>query len=90
MASAPSRSEVLHLCRSLLRVARVFSDYNIREYTKRRTVDGFRLNQSLTDPEKVYVAFEEGKAQLEVAKRQAAVYSLYTPKTKSIMDIKLQ
>ncbi|KAJ4713131.1 LYR motif-containing protein [Melia azedarach] len=46
---APTRAEILGLYRSLIRVAREFRDYNIREYTKRRTVDGFRENQKLTD-----------------------------------------
>ncbi|XP_071723290.1 uncharacterized protein [Rutidosis leptorrhynchoides] len=86
---AATRSEVLSLFRSLLRTARQFSDYNIREYAKRRTVDGFRANRSLTDPNSVQAAFAEGKNQLEIAKRQALVYSLYTPKVKSVMEIQL-
>ncbi|XAR65517.1 hypothetical protein NMG60_11009663 [Bertholletia excelsa] len=84
----PGRSEVLALFRSLLRTAREFSDYNIREYAKRRTIDAFRLNKDLSDPSAVSAAFSDGKSQLEVAKRQAVVYSLYAPKAKSIMEIK--
>ncbi|XP_030940423.1 LYR motif-containing protein 4 [Quercus lobata] len=84
----PTRSEVLFLFRSLLRTARQFSDYNIREYTKRRTIDGFRQNRTLSDPDSIASAFSHGEAQLEVAKRQAVVYSLYAPKVKSIMDLK--
>ncbi|XP_050257974.1 uncharacterized protein LOC126703104 [Quercus robur] len=84
----PTRSEVLFLFRSLLRTARQFSDYNIREYTKRRTIDGFRQNRTLSDPDSIALAFSHGEAQLEVAKRQAVVYSLYAPKVKSIMDLK--
>ncbi|KAK5777094.1 uncharacterized protein LOC108479670 [Gossypium arboreum] len=86
--AGPTRTEVLQLYRSLLRVARQFSDYNIREYSKRRTIDAFRDNKNLTDPSQLSAAFSDGKAQLEVAKRQALVYSLYAPKVKSIMDIK--
>ncbi|XVF50033.1 hypothetical protein PTKIN_Ptkin04bG0062800 [Pterospermum kingtungense] len=86
--AAPTRAEVLQLYRSLLRVARQFCDYNIREYTKRRTFDAFRDNKSLTDPSKLSAAVSDGKAQLEVAKRQVLVYSMYAPKVKSIMDIK--
>ncbi|XP_039035436.1 uncharacterized protein LOC120171888 [Hibiscus syriacus] len=44
------RSEVIQLYRSLLRVGRQFSDYNIREYSKRRTMDAFRDKKNLTDP----------------------------------------
>ncbi|KAI3673371.1 hypothetical protein L6452_39489 [Arctium lappa] len=84
----PSRAEIISLFRSLLRSAREFPDYNIREYTKRRTIDSFRDNKSLSDPSSIAAAFTDGKSQLQVAKRQAVVYSLYAPKVKSIMDIK--
>lgn len=87
--ATPSRSEVLSLFRSLLRAARQFPDYNIREYTKRRTIDAFRENQTLSDASSISSAYAGGKAQLEVAKRQALVYSLYAPKAKSIMDVNL-
>lgn len=84
----PAKSEVLGLFRSLLRTARQFTDYNIREYIKRRTVDGFRMNRTLSDPDAIASAFSDGTAQLEVAKRQVIIYSLYAPKVKSIMDVK--
>ncbi|CAN6574677.1 unnamed protein product [Malus baccata var. baccata] len=84
---ASSRAEVLTMFRSFLRVARKFTDYNIREYTKRRTVDGFRQNRNLSDPSAISSAFSDGKVQLEVANRQALVYSLYAPKLKSVMEV---
>ncbi|CAN0870889.1 LYR motif-containing protein 4 [Linum grandiflorum] len=87
---ASTRAEILFLYRSLLRTARQFSDYNIREYAKRRTVDGFRQNQGLTDPVSISAAYSDGKSQLEVAKRQALVYSLYAPKIKSVMETDLK
>ncbi|WCJ34344.1 LYR family of Fe/S cluster biogenesis protein [Euphorbia peplus] len=82
-----SKGEILTLYRSLLRTARQFCDYNIREYTKRRTVDAFRQNRSLSEPSAISAAFSDGKAQLEVAKRQMIVYSLYAPKIKSVMEV---
>ncbi|XP_019167093.1 PREDICTED: LYR motif-containing protein 4-like [Ipomoea nil] len=87
MAST-SRLHVLSLFRSLLRTARDFSDYNIREYTKRRTVDAFRQNKALSDSSLVAAAISDGKAQLEIAKRQAVVYGLYAPEIKSVMELK--
>ncbi|VVA29725.1 PREDICTED: LYR [Prunus dulcis] len=87
-AGAPSRAEVLTLFRSFLRVARKFTDYNIREYTKRRTIDAFRQNRNLMDPSAISAAFSDGKAQFEVANRQAVVYSLYAPKLKSVMEVR--
>uniref|UniRef100_J3MNH4 Complex 1 LYR protein domain-containing protein n=1 Tax=Oryza brachyantha TaxID=4533 RepID=J3MNH4_ORYBR len=89
-AVAPTRGEVLSLLRSLLRTARQFSDYNIREYTCRRATDAFRENRALRDVAVAAAAYADGKKQLEVAKRQAVVYSLYAPKAKSIMEMKLQ
>lgn len=83
----PARAEILHLFRSLLRVARQFPDYNIREYAKRRTIDGFRRNKSLSDPSSIAQAFADANSQLQVAKRQAVVYSLYAPKVRSIMEL---
>ena len=89
MASAAiSRGEILHLYRSLLRTARQFCDYNIREYTKRRAIDAFRQNQNLTDSSAISAAYSDGKTQLDVAKRQVIVYSLYAPTIKSVMEAK--
>ncbi|KAH1114812.1 hypothetical protein J1N35_008190 [Gossypium stocksii] len=56
-AGVPMRREVLQLYRSLLRVARQFCDYNIREYSKRRTMDAFRDNKNLRDPSQLSAAF---------------------------------
>lgn len=86
-AFAPSRSEVLSLFRELLRTARQFCDYNVKEYTKRRTIDAFRRSGTLSDPSSISSAYSDGRTQLEVAKRQVFVHSLYTPKIKSIMEM---
>ncbi|RWR84795.1 LYR motif-containing protein 4B [Cinnamomum micranthum f. kanehirae] len=56
-------NEVLSLFRSLLRTAGIFSDYNIREYAKRRTIDGFRQNRRLSDPSSIASAFYDRKSQ---------------------------
>ncbi|KAF3437569.1 hypothetical protein FNV43_RR20325 [Rhamnella rubrinervis] len=87
-ASAPTRTEVLALFRSLLRTARRFSDYNIREYAKRRTIDAFRHNQNLSDLSSVSTAYCDGMSQLKIAQRQALVYQLYAPNIKNVMEIK--
>ncbi|XXG72344.1 hypothetical protein AAC387_Pa07g1468 [Persea americana] len=88
VAVMEGKNEVLSLFRSLLRTAGIFSDYNIREYAKRRTINGFHQNRRLSDPSSIASAFYDGKSQLEVAKKQAIVYSLYAPKSKSVMEIK--
>ncbi|XP_022868136.1 protein ISD11 [Olea europaea var. sylvestris] len=87
MALLPSRSEVLSLFRSFLRTAREYTDYNMRKYVKRRTIDAFRHNYHLSDPSATVAAFTDGKSHLGVAKRQAVVYSLYAPRVTSVMEI---
>ncbi|XP_019097600.1 PREDICTED: LOW QUALITY PROTEIN: LYR motif-containing protein 4A-like [Camelina sativa] len=83
-----STSEVVSLCRALLRAGRQYPHYNLREYTKRRTLlDGFRMNKNLTDQSKVNEAYAEAKAQLVVLERSVKLYSLYPPKTKNIMEV---
>ncbi|MQL80400.1 hypothetical protein Taro_012861 [Colocasia esculenta] len=86
--AVPSRAEVLSLFRSLLRTAARFTDYNIREYARRRAIDGFRQRRGLSDPSSVAAAFSDGKSQLEIARRQAVVYSVYAPRVKSVMEVK--
>ncbi|PKU72133.1 LYR motif-containing protein 4 isoform X1 [Dendrobium catenatum] len=83
-----SRAELLSLFRSLLRTASKFSDFNIREYARRRTIDGFRENRHLSDPASVAAAFADGNSQLDIARRQVLLYSLYAPNVKSVMEIK--
>lgn len=83
------KGQVISLCRSLLWAGRQYPDYNIREYAKRRTFDGFRMNKNLTDHSKVEKAYAEGKKQLEVVERVVKVYLAYPPKTKNIMELKL-
>ncbi|KAL6584146.1 hypothetical protein OROMI_003435 [Orobanche minor] len=87
MATTPTRGEVLALFRSLMRTARAFTDYNIREYAKRRTIDAFRHNRNLCNPAETTAAFADGKSQLAVAKRQVVVHSLHSPSAKSVMEI---
>ncbi|KAK9699576.1 hypothetical protein RND81_08G182500 [Saponaria officinalis] len=86
-AALPTRSQILNIFRSLLRVSRKFPDYNIRHYVNRRTTDAFRQNKTLTDPSAVAAAVADAQSQLLIAERQAIVYSLYAPKVKSIMEL---
>ncbi|CAI0398857.1 unnamed protein product [Linum tenue] len=85
-STSVSRPQILSLYRSILRTARQFTDYNIRQYSRRRAVDGFRQNGGLTDPSSISAAFSDGESQLQVVKRQAVVYSLYAPEVRSVME----
>ncbi|MFS7976072.1 putative complex 1 LYR protein [Helianthus anomalus] len=79
----PSRKQILSLFRSFFRSSRLFTDYNIREYRKCRTIDEFRHNKTLTNPSSVPAAFADGNYQLQVAKRQALVYHISRRKSKA-------
>jgi hypothetical protein len=46
MSVGISIGEIHYLYHPFLRTARQFPDYNIREYTKRSTVDSFHQNQT--------------------------------------------
>jgi glycerate kinase len=88
VAMAASAGEVRHLFRALLREASRFSNYNVREYVKRRAIDAFHQYRDQSDPAVVDAAFKRGLQQLEIARRQSLVYSLYGPRVKSIMDLR--
>ncbi len=66
---AASAEEVRRLFRALLREAHRFAHYNVREYVKRRTIDGFREYKDQKDPVVVEAAYKRGLQQLEVARR---------------------
>ena len=74
---ASTRAAALALYRSLLRTGREFTDYNVREYVKRRAREGFIANRALSASDAIERCMADGAAQLVVARRQAAVYALY-------------
>ncbi len=64
---AASAGEVRHLFRALLREASRFSNYNVREYVKRRAIDAFHQTSvpcllSLRPPREEY----HGVAEFEI------------------------
>ena len=81
------RQEALSLYRNLLRTGKKFPNYNIREFVLRKTRQEFRINRDIQEAESVTKALAEARKELEVAKRQAVVYSMFAPSLKSIMDI---
>jgi hypothetical protein len=87
VAMSASR-EVLGLYREFLRVGRKFTNYNVREFVKRRAKEGFREGKDLTDAAAIAAALKHAKEQLAVAQRQSVVYSLFAQPVKSIMELK--
>jgi hypothetical protein len=72
------------LYRSLLRSSKSLPDYNFRAYTARRITASFKANRSLP-PTEASIALTEGKAQLELIRRQGIVGGLY-PQEKNVME----
>ncbi|DBB04048.1 TPA: hypothetical protein ACH3X1_013103 [Trebouxia sp. C0004] len=64
-----------------------FSNYNVREFVQRKAKADFRSNAAQTDKTAIEQMWMQAKRDLEVAKRQTLVYSLYGSRQKSVMDI---
>ena len=62
-----------------------FSNYNVREFVQRKAKADFRSNAAQTDTTAIEQMWTQAKRDLEVAKRQALVYSLYGSRQKSVM-----
>lgn len=75
--ATPTASQFRSLYRDLLRTGSKFASYNFREYALRRTKDAFRQNATNNDPEIRARLYAQGKKELAVATRQAAINSMY-------------
>ncbi|KAI9261107.1 hypothetical protein BY458DRAFT_515865 [Sporodiniella umbellata] len=73
-----SNSTILSLYRQFIRHGNRFASYNFRDYTIRRSRDGFRAHMNETHPEKIAALIEKAKEDLIVLKRQAAISQMYT------------
>ena len=67
-AADTSPFTVRSLYRSLLRQSHQFSNYNFREYARRRTIDAFRDGQKETDSRRVQELVQKGLKELQVMK----------------------
>lgn len=79
-------SETVILYREMLRTAKQFPTYMYRTYTLRRIRDGFRQNQSLTDPVMVNKLLEEARDSLAVIQRQVTVGNLYKTSQPNVIE----
>ena len=62
-----------------------FSNYNVREFVQRKARNDFRSHAAETDTAAVETLWSQAKQDLEIARRQALVYSLYGSRQKSVM-----
>ena len=64
-----------------------FTNYNVREFVQRKAKVDFRSHAAETDKAVVGQLWTQAKLDLDIARRQALVYSLYGSKQKSVMVI---
>ncbi|KAL1963760.1 hypothetical protein VTN77DRAFT_7826 [Rasamsonia byssochlamydoides] len=69
--------QVRSLFRSLLRQSSQFTNYNFREYARRRTRDAFREHQKETEERKIQELIQEGLKNLRMMKRQTVISQFY-------------
>lgn len=69
--------QVRSLFRSLLRQSSQFSNYNFREYARRRTRDAFREHQNETGERRIQELIQDGLQNLQMMKRQTVISQFY-------------
>ncbi|PYI27578.1 hypothetical protein BP00DRAFT_439044 [Aspergillus indologenus CBS 114.80] len=69
--------QVRSLFRSLLRQSSQFSNYNFREYARRRTADAFREHQKETEDRRIQELIQDGIQNLRMLKRQTVISQFY-------------
>jgi len=69
--------QVRSLFRQLLRQSSQFSNYNFREYARRRTKDAFREHKTEAEERIVQELIQDGLKNLRMMKRQTAISQFY-------------
>ncbi|CAK97068.1 hypothetical protein CBS63078_7222 [Aspergillus niger] len=69
--------QVRSLFRSLLRQSSQFSNYNFREYARRRTLDAFREHQKESEDRRIQELIQDGLQNLRMMKRQTVISQFY-------------
>ena len=80
-----SQQQVIGLYRQLQRAGRGFTNYNFREYALRRIREGFNENRSLSDAGAITAAYQQGRVELEMLKRQSSISQMF-PQEKHAME----
>ncbi|AOW29312.1 hypothetical protein I503_03896 [Candida albicans SC5314] len=70
--------QILSLYKQLLEKAYKFDNYNFKEYSKRKIVETFKANKSLTNENEINQFYNEGINQLALLYRQTTISQLYT------------
>ncbi|KAJ5652411.1 hypothetical protein N7507_009837 [Penicillium longicatenatum] len=69
--------QVRSLFRSLMRQSTQFSNYNFREYARRKTRDAFREHQNESEDRRIQELIQSGLQDLRLLKRQTIISQFY-------------
>ncbi|KAJ5999107.1 hypothetical protein N7451_006917 [Penicillium sp. IBT 35674x] len=69
--------QVRSLFRSLMRQSTQFSNYNFREYARRKTRDSFREHQNESEDRRIQELIQNGLQELRLLKRQTTISQFY-------------
>eukprot|EP01039_Chlorochromonas_danica_P006651 gene6649-7351_t len=86
MSTSPSRQQVLHLYRHILKQANQFTNLNFRNHAQRRIAYAFRQKKNLTDPTLVNDEFQQGLQAFNLVRRQAIISSLYPSEASAVAN----
>ncbi|KAJ5288535.1 LYR motif-containing protein 4 [Penicillium angulare] len=76
-AHSSTAFQVRSLFRSLLRQSSQFSNYNFREYARRKTRDSFREGQKESEERRIQELIQSGLQDLRLLKRQTIISQFY-------------
>ncbi|KAJ5152986.1 LYR family protein [Penicillium canariense] len=69
--------QVRSLFRSLLRQSNQFSNYNFRDYARRKTRDSFRAHKDESEERRIQELIQDGLQSLRLLKRQTVISQFY-------------
>ncbi|KAJ5930641.1 hypothetical protein N7466_006134 [Penicillium verhagenii] len=69
--------QVRSLFRSLMRQSTQFSNYNFREFARRKTRDSFREHQNESEDRRIQELIQTGLQELRLLKRQTIISQFY-------------
>ena len=81
-----SRAHVVGLYRDMIRASKLFTNYNFREYALRSVRERFRDASAISGESAVLQAYQEGRVQLDMLRRQSAVSQLFPHREKHAME----
>ena len=81
-----NRTDTLRLFKDMLRASQQFTNYNFREYAMRMVRERFRESRTLSSAADITQAYQEGRVNLEMLRRQGSISSMFKLPDKHAME----